>query len=152
MGSKSSVIIFIFETTNSWVKVNPARVNTFFSSESSWKPKTQPNDSRAAVWLSFWFSTRPSADTVTYLYRTHYNQLAIVMVKLSWFDVFTMGDRLWWRHQIRITSPWRSPHDDIVICINWLLYLPKAELKTKNSTKRQLCCRLVEFLVFNSIH
>ena len=30
--------------------------------------------------------------------------------------------------------------------------LPKAELKTKNSTKRQLCCRLVEFLVFNSIH
>ena len=29
--------------------------------------------------------------------------------------------------------------------------LPKAELNTKNSTKRQLCCRLVEFLVFNSI-
>ena len=29
------------------------------------KPKTQPNDSRAAVWLSFWFSTRPSAHTVT---------------------------------------------------------------------------------------
>ena len=23
----------------------------------SWKPKTQPNDSRAAVWLSFWFQT-----------------------------------------------------------------------------------------------
>ena len=30
--------------------------------------------------------------------------------------------------------------------------LPKAKLKTKNSTKRQLCCRLVEFLVSNSIH
>ena len=29
--------------------------------------------------------------------------------------------------------------------------LPKAELTTKNSTKRQLCCCLVEFLVFNSI-
>ena len=28
-------------------------------------PKTQPNDSRAAVWLSFWCSTRPSADTGT---------------------------------------------------------------------------------------
>ena len=25
-------------------------------------------------------------------------------------------------------------------------------MNTKNSTKRQLCCRLVEFLVFNSIH
>ena len=35
--------------------------------------------------------------------------------------------------------------------INQLLCLPKAELNTKNSTKRQLCCRLVEFLVFNSI-
>ena len=30
--------------------------------EPSWTPKTQPNDSRAAVWLSFWCSTRPSAD------------------------------------------------------------------------------------------
>ena len=34
---------------------------------------------------------------------------------------------------------------------NQCLSLPKAELKTKNSTKRQLCCRLVKFLVFNSI-
>ena len=25
-------------------------------------------------------------------------------------------------------------------------------MNTKNSTKRQLCCRLVEFLVFNSVH
>ena len=32
-----------------------------------------------------------------------------------------------------------------------MLCLPKAELNTKNSTKRQLCCHLVEFLVFNSI-
>ena len=31
------------------------------------------------------------------------------------------------------------------------LCLPKAELNTKNSTRRQLCCLLVEFLVFNSI-
>ena len=30
--------------------------------------------------------------------------------------------------------------------------LPLAELKTKNLSKRQLCCCLVEFLVFNSIH
>ena len=42
-----------------------------------------------------------------------------------------------------------NEHD--VIGINQSLYLPKAELNTKNSTKRQLCCRLVEFLVFNSI-
>ena len=48
-----------------WVKVSTARVIKFFSSESSWTPKTQSNDSRAAVWLSFWFSTRPSADRVT---------------------------------------------------------------------------------------
>ena len=38
---------------------------TLFFSESNLTPKTQPNDSRAAVWLSFWCSTRPSADTVT---------------------------------------------------------------------------------------
>ena len=38
-----------------------------------------------------------------------------------------------------------------VIGINHCLCLPKAELNTKNSTRRQLCCLLVEFLVFNSI-
>ena len=42
--------------------------------------------------------------------------------------------------------------NDNVIGSKQCLCLPKAELKTKNSTKRQLCCRLVEFLVFNSIH
>ena len=41
--------------------------------------------------------------------------------------------------------------NDNVIGTNQCLCLPKAELNTKNSTKRQLCCRLVEFLVFNSI-
>ena len=49
------------------------------------------------------------------------------------------------------TSILQSPTDDNVFGINYLLCLPKAELNTKNSTKRQLCCRLVEFLVFNSI-
>ena len=33
-----------------------------------------------------------------------------------------------------------------------LLCPPKAKLKTKNSTKQQLCCRLVKVLVFNLIH
>ena len=42
--------------------------------------------------------------------------------------------------------------NDDVIGSNQCLCLPKAELNTKNSTKRQLCCRLVEFMVFNSIH
>ena len=37
-----------------------------------------------------------------------------------------------------------------VIGINQWLCLPKAELNTKNST--QLCCCLVEFLMFNSVH
>ena len=46
-----------------------------------------------------------------------------------------------------------SPLDkDDVIGNNQCQCLPKAELNTKNSTKKQLCCRLVEFLVFNSIH
>ena len=42
--------------------------------------------------------------------------------------------------------------NDNVIGTNQCLCLPKAELNTKNSTKRQLCCCLVEFLVFNSIY
>ena len=42
--------------------------------------------------------------------------------------------------------------NDDAIGSNQCLCLPKAELKTKNSTKRQLCSRLVEFVVFNSIH
>ena len=40
---------------------------------------------------------------------------------------------------------------DNVLGINQILCLLKAELKTKNSTKQQLCCLLVEFLVFNWI-
>ena len=37
------------------------------------------------------------------------------------------------------------PHDnDNVIGTNQCLCLPKAELNTKNSTKRQLCCYLDE--------
>ena len=44
-----------------------------------------------------------------------------------------------------------SDDNDDVIGYNQCRCLPKAELNTKNSTKRQLCCRLVEFLVFNSI-
>ena len=43
-------------------------------------------------------------------------------------------------------------NDGYAISINQCMCLPKAELKTKNSTKRQLCCLLVEFLAFNSIH
>ena len=35
---------------------------------------------------------------------------------------------------------------------NQSLCLPKAELNTNNSSNRQLCCLLVEFLVFSSIH
>ena len=42
--------------------------------------------------------------------------------------------------------------NDDVIGSNQYLCLPKAELNTRNSTKRQLCCRLVEFLVLNTIH
>ena len=57
---------------------------------------------------------------------------------------------------IKLPSPPPYPHplpfnNDNVIGSNQCLCLPKAELKTKNSTKRQLCCRLVEFLVFKSI-
>ena len=33
-----------------------------------------------------------------------------------------------------------------------IMCLPTAELSTKNETKRQLCSRLVDFLIFNLIH
>ena len=46
---------------------------------------------------------------------------------------------------------WMTWNEYDVIGINQCLCLPKAELNTKNSTRRQLCCLLVEFLVFNSI-
>ena len=49
-----------------------AQSQTLFPSEPSSTPKTQPNDSKAAVWLSFWCSTRPSADTGTDYYLLHY--------------------------------------------------------------------------------
>ena len=73
----------------------------------SWIPKTHPNDSSAVVWLSFWCSTRPSADKGTYKYRAHYHQLAIFMLKSSWYDDFTIGDRLWKTHYDMKTSTWQ---------------------------------------------
>ena len=42
--------------------------------------------------------------------------------------------------------------DSLAVSTNQCLCLPKVELKTKISTKRQFCRRLVEFLVFNSIY
>ena len=42
-----------------------------FSSESSWTPKPQPNNSKAVVWLSFCYWTRLSADTPTIKDRAH---------------------------------------------------------------------------------
>ena len=53
---------------------------------------------------------------------------------------------------IELPSPPPFLDNDDVIGSNQCLCLPKAELNTKTSTKRQLCCRLVEFLVFNSIY
>ena len=43
----------------------PSLADHFFSSDSSETPRAQPNNIRAAVWLSFWFSTRPSPDACT---------------------------------------------------------------------------------------
>ena len=74
------------------------------------------------------------------------------MLQLSPFDHLTIGDRLRESHHNVIPSTKQLPIDDNLLGINQLLCLPKAELKTKNSTKRQFCGRLVEFLVFNSIH
>ena len=90
----------------------------FFSSDPSWTPKTQPNNSRAVFWLSFWCSTRPSADTVTNLNRAHYHQLVIIMLKSSYHNEFFIGDRVWCRHHIMKTSTWQAPTDDKVLRIN----------------------------------
>ena len=46
---------------------HPRYAGHFFSTlRSSWNPKTQPDGSRAATWLSFWCSTWPLVDTVAY--------------------------------------------------------------------------------------
>ena len=44
--------------------------------ESRWTSKTQPNDSRAAVWARFWYSTRSSAVGGDYLYKSHHYRCA----------------------------------------------------------------------------
>ena len=60
----------------------------------------------------------------------------IIMLKLSHYDEITIGERLWWSHHIMKTSISQSPIDDNVLGINQFVCLLKAELKTKNSTKR----------------
>ena len=76
----------------------------------------------------------------------------VVKLNSSYHDEFLISDRLCSSHHIMKISTWQSQTDDNVPGIKLLLCLPKAELNTKNSTKRQLCCCLVEFLVFNSIY
>ena len=110
------------------------------SCESSWTPKTQPNDSRAAVWLSFWCSTRPSADTGTI--KTYY--IIIIITELHEHNELIERSR---REEAQCAPP-PPPDNDGVIGSNPCLCVPKAELKTKNSIKRQLSCCLVEFFGF----
>ena len=110
------------------------------SSESSWTPKIQPNDSRAAVWLSFWCSTRPSADTGTI---TTYYIIIIITALPEHIELLLFSH---WAHCAHGVQ-W---YNDDVIGYNQCWCLPKAELNTKNSTRWQQSCRLVEFLVFNS--
>ena len=86
--------------------------------------------------MSFWFSTWPLADT-----GTDYNL----------FHHYYLEEE--YNEHIELLSPPHPPPDNgDIIGSNRGLCLPKAEFKTKNSTERQLSCRLVEFLVFNSIH
>ena len=61
---------------------------------------------RGAVWLSFWFLNRPSADTVTYLYRAHYHQLVIAMLKSSYHNEFFQ-----WRSPVVKSSYEAARHD-----------------------------------------
>ena len=64
-GEKCHKCNFLQDIKNT-AEVISGRASKFFSSKSSWRPKTQPHDRKASIWLSFWFSTRPSADTVTH--------------------------------------------------------------------------------------
>ena len=62
-----------------------------------------------------------------------------------------VSDRFFFCEHCKTQCAHRPPLDnEDVIGSNQFLCLPKAELNTKNSTKQQLCCRLVEFLLFNS--
>ena len=49
------------------VMLSPAKVTKFFSGKSSRTLKTQPKESSAIVWLSFWCSTRFTREKVFHL-------------------------------------------------------------------------------------
>ena len=65
------------------------------------------------------------------------------MVQFSYHDASTIGKSLWWSTQVMITAPWRSYNEDNVLAILQLLSVPKAELKPRKSTRRQLCLALL---------
>ena len=90
--------------------------------------------------MSFWCSTRPSADTGTDYYLLHYH-----------YQEEEDEDKEEEVKEPQCAHPPPLDNDD-VIDSNHCLCVPKAELNTENSTKRRLSCCLVEFLVFNSIH
>ena len=89
-----------------------------FSSNPSWTPKTQPNNSRAVVWLSFWCLTRPSANTAPIKTKTirrrrvppqgwdtrfqsRENQISVPNVFEFWFAARDLGSlRVEWKVKV----------------------------------------------------
>ena len=59
-----------------------------------------------------------------------------------------------WHHHRCIFGVWICPecNDDDMLDTSYYLHLPKAALNAKSTTKLRLCCRLVEFLLFNAIY
>ena len=127
-----------------------------FSSESSWQPKTQPNDSRAAVWSSFWFSTRFTWKTLDYSNGSYlYSKILyqhLLKTKLSTKNFGVQLD-LQFKNLPSNTLNHKICHHYILtnalmmtsmILIND--HLPNAELNAKKYTKRTtLSGRLVQF-------
>ena len=125
----------------------------FFSSKPSWTPKTQPNDALRRRLVEFLvFNSAFGRHRHWWIPITSYS---FIIIDMS-FIIYQLleSDPTW-----QVGSLSSESIDDMtmmmneydMIGINQCLCLPKAELNTKNSTKRQLCCCLVEFLVFNSI-
>ena len=106
---------------------------------SSWTPKTQPNDALRRRLLSFWCSTRPSADAG--------NQVCGVLPKVAHYVVsylHLLKAELNTKNSTKRCRTTFSASGDT-------LFFKLIELNTRNSTKRHLTALcFLEFLVFNS--
>ena len=148
-----AVIIFVFHSSYTCLHVFPRSLRHFLTVMSNRVEHQKLNQTTGELPFGWVFGVQLGFRPTQALINTYH----IILIHRD-FHVIHRFSSHWKAVQLAswiafqwIDRWWMMLNEYDVIVINQCLCLPKAELNTKNSTRWQLCCHLVEFLVFNSI-